>query len=54
MIKKFKKNSFKNRNKLKKLVPLFTKITPTFCGFPLITQNYNRLWRWDTLQEIKI
>lgn len=45
--------SKKTRKKPKKVVALHTAIVyPTFCGFKLIKENYNRLWRWDTLAEV--
>ena len=26
----------------------------TFCGFPLNVKNINRLWNWNTLEEVEI
>lgn len=50
--------SKKSRKKAKKVVYLqaqvFPKFTPTWCGFPLNLQNYNRLWRWDTLEDVNL
>ena len=46
--------SKKIRKKKKKIVHLPTSNVPTFCGFPINLKNYNRLWRWDTLEDYKI
>lgn len=27
--------------------------TPTICGFRVNKLNHNRLWRWDTLEDVK-
>lgn len=26
--------------------------TPMWCGFPLNLQNFNRLWKWDSLEDV--
>ena len=45
--------SKKTRKKSKKVVALQAAVVyPTFCGFKLIKENYNRLWRWDTLHDV--
>lgn len=43
----------KRRKKQKKVVNLSSSY-PTFCGFRLIEKNRNQLWRWDTLEDVKL
>lgn len=42
------------RSRFKKLLapPKNKPLTKTLCGFPL--KNTNRLWRWDTLEDVNI
>jgi len=50
-----KKTSKKIRKKAKKVVSLQSIVTnkyETFCGFRLVAANHNRLWRWDTLEDV--
>jgi hypothetical protein len=46
----------KIRKKGKKVVYLPATTYPTnettFCGFRIIKANHNRLWRWDTLEDV--
>lgn len=49
--------SKKSRKKQKKVVYLQTKVTtsvPTWCGARINLKNYNRLWRWDTLEDVNL
>lgn len=45
--------SKKIRKKVKKVVNLTTISYPTICGFRINLKNYNQLWRWDTLEDVK-
>lgn len=44
----------KKRKNKKKVVPLYSTSIPTFCGFRLVKKNINRMWRWDTLEDIEV
>lgn len=45
--------SRKTRKNKKKVVHL-QFVRPQFCGFPLNCINHNRLWRWDTLEDVNL
>lgn len=45
--------SKKKRKKQKKAVNLPVTY-PTFCGFKIIQNNHNQLWKWDTLENVKL
>lgn len=51
-----KKSSRKIRKQKKKVVYLqsSSKHEPTFCGARLVVANHNRLWRWDSLEEVQV
>jgi hypothetical protein len=48
--------SKKIRKKKKKVVSLPATTYPThetiWCGFRINKVNHNRLWRWDTLEDV--
>lgn len=46
------KNRYKKKKKIKQYMP--PVFIPMFLGFPLIRQNWNQLWRLDTLENIKV
>ena len=49
-----KKKRYMKKKKKQQPFRLYTtpKFTPMFCGSPLNKNNWNQLWRWDTLAEI--
>lgn len=51
-----KKSLRKIRNKKKKVVSLPATTYPNsdllFCGFRIIKEKHNRLWRWDNLEDV--
>jgi hypothetical protein len=50
-----KKRSKKIRNRDKKVVSLPATIHSTetyICGFRINKEKHNRLWRWDTLEDV--
>lgn len=50
-----KKRVRKNRRRSKKFLSLQPVVhRPTFCGFPIVEKNHNQLWKWDTLENVKL
>ena len=52
-----KKKLKKIRKKSKKVVSLQSvsqRNEITWCGARLVTTNHNRLWRWDSLEEVQV
>lgn len=43
-----------SKKKKKQIIEKPKTFEPTFCGFRLITKNINNLWRWDSLEDVKL